>query len=124
MSTLEGLLSRSIGRIQVVGDSAEPIALQGQYLMSAPHVPTFSELLEHDGRPVVADLDGRVVFKRLRLTKRGGPIVLESLDAAGRHPPIIVSPEEARALGEKLKFWPVVGVLFDTSSKTIHREQR
>lgn len=113
-SALAKLLSGSIGTILVVGNSAEPVALEGQYLVSAPEVTTFRGLREHDGRPIVADLDGRIVFKRLRLPHRGGPIVLESLDAAGRHPPIVVYPEEGSALGEKLKFWPVIGVLFDT----------
>jgi len=117
LSTLE----QSRGLAQVVGQSAEPIALNGQYLILADSISDIGTLMAYDGRPVVVDVEGRILFKRLRLSNKTRPIVLESLDSAGRHPPVVITVTEAKLLGTKLKFSPVLGVLFDstkTKSKT------
>jgi hypothetical protein len=113
---LESAIAQSEGLVRVVGESAEPIALNGQYLISAPPIRNLRDLELHNGRPIVITMNGRTLFKRLRLTKGQGPIVLESLDAAGRYVPVVISAEEAHRLGDLLVFRPVLGVLFDSQS--------
>jgi len=98
---------------QVVGQSAEPVALDGQYLIIAPVIRTTRELLLFDGKPVVALTGERSLFKRLRVTSERGPVVLESLDASGRYPPIVINVDEPDSQMQA-SFRPVLGVLFDS----------
>ena len=121
LEPLNTLLSRSEGLARIIGESAEPIALGGQYLILAPQVQSRRDLEAHDGQPLVTDRDGRILFKRLRLGDEHGPIVLESLDAAGRYPPVVIPREEAAQLGQRLTFRPVIGVLFDSQSRPVSR---
>jgi len=121
MSGLNTLLARSEGLARIIGESAEPIALDGQYLMLEPPIKSRDDLNNHVGQPIVVDRNGRTLFKRLRLGNGNAPIVLESLDAAGRYPPVVISVEEAEQLGETLTFRPVIGVLFDSQSKRLSK---
>lgn len=101
----------ALGLVQVAGQSAEPLALDGQFLIIREELPDFSFLSSLDGRPVVAeDSDGMHYFKRLRLT--GGQIILESMDSGGDFEAVSLampgSPEKALS-----RIWPVAGVLFE-----------
>jgi hypothetical protein len=110
---LEQLLGDAVGLVSVVGNSAEPIALNGQFLILGPTLSSKNELASHSGKPVVVLKDGRPLFKRLRFTFGDGPLVLESLDAGGRHPPVVIPHEELSRANDNLSFRPVLGVLFD-----------
>jgi hypothetical protein len=96
----------------VVGQSAEPYALNGQYLIVKNPVMPQVALKSLQGRPVIAaDTDGNTYFKRLRRVT-GDRIVLESLDSSGTYGPVILSPPGGGAICLE-KVWPVVGVLFE-----------
>ena len=111
-AVLERLSGDALGLVEVMGQSAEPYALNGQYLiLKNPIMPQIAmEALQ--GRPVVAaDTDGNTYFKRLRCVT-GDRIVLESLDGSGTHGPVILSPPGCDAACLE-KVWPVAGVLFE-----------
>ena len=108
----------TLGLVEVVGRSAEPYALDGQYLfVSKPKGNEYLHMLE--GRPVIAgDLDGHRYFKRLRLTKEG--VVLESLDIGGDQGPVVLALPGAK--GNSLaSIWAVVGVLFELPGKKVQK---
>ncbi len=70
---------------QVSGRSAEPIALDGQFIMTQPIDMTAATVAQMDGRLVIAvDEDGVRYFKRFR--PHGAIIVLESLNPDGTSP--------------------------------------
>ena len=94
MGKLSSSLGQSPGIARAFGESAEPIALDGQFLILGPNIPGKNELSEYDGHPVVVEEHNWTLFKRLRLAA-GGLIVLESLNTAGRHSPITISATEA-----------------------------
>lgn len=106
-ASLDTLLAESEGLVRVVGESAEPIALDGQYLIIGKAIATKGLFKRFDGKPIVAVKSDDAIFKRLRLTKAG--VVLESIDISGRHPPIVLTDDEV--LG--IEFRPVIGVVFD-----------
>ena len=111
-AVLERLSGDALGLVEVMGQSAEPYALNGQYLiLKNPIMPQIAmEALQ--GRPVVAaDTDGNTYFKRLRCVT-GDRIVLESLDGSGTHGPVILSSPGCDAACLE-KVWPVAGVLFE-----------
>jgi len=105
----------ALGLIQVSGRSAEPLALDGQYLIIGQPIGAGNGLAAFAGRPVVAeDSDGAHYFKRLRILP-GNQVVLESLDSGGDYDPIILAPHGSA--GNALKrLWPVAGVLFELPS--------
>jgi len=107
LASLDALLAESEGLVRVVGESAEPIALDGQHLIIGKAIATKGLLPRFDGKPIVAVKSDDAIFKRLRLTKAG--IVLESIDISGRHPPVVLADDEL--LG--IEFRPVIGVVFD-----------
>ena len=112
-ASLKGFAKRSLGLVEVHGESAVPDALDGQYLIVADPVKPDDESLKlHDGHPVIAvDSDGYHYFKRLRRVAEHS-VVLESLDSGGVYPPVVLFPSNGRAPRLK-KVWPVVGVLFE-----------
>ena len=106
-ASLDALLAESEGLVRVVGESAEPIALDGQYLIIGKPITSTGLLQRFDGKPIVAAKSDDAIFKRLRLTKAG--IVLESIDISGRHRPVVLLDKELSGV----EFRPVIGVVFD-----------
>ena len=111
-AVLSHLSKDALGLVEVMGQSAEPYALNGQYLIVKNPITPQGAMTSLQGRPVIAtDTDGNTYFKRL-----GGVandrIVLESLDSSGTHSPVILlQPGEEGICLEKA--WPVAGVLFE-----------
>ncbi len=97
---------------QVQGRSAEPIALDGQFIITGP-AASGEAMLRYDGRSVVAlDANGTAYFKRLRLP--GGELaILESLNPDGTCPAELLSLAEDSPRSQLVQVRPVVGVLFE-----------
>jgi hypothetical protein len=111
-AVLTHLSANALGLVEVVGQSAEPYALNGQYLIVKSPLLAQEALGTLHGRPVIAiDTDGNTYFKRLYCVT-GDQIVLESLDSGGDYDPIVLSPSDDGANCLE-KVWPVVGVLFE-----------
>ena len=97
---------------EVDGRSAEPTALDGQFLVAGDALTTLRAIAPLDGRPVIAgDADGRHCFKRLRLAD-DSLVVLESLDMSGHEPPLVWSLEDTGRT-RLASICPVHGVLFE-----------
>lgn len=97
---------------KVSGRSAEPIALDGQFIMTQPITLTPAMLAEMDGRLAIAvDDSGARYFKRFR--RRGVIVVLESLNPDGTAPAEILSLEGELGLPRLTGLLEVVGVLFE-----------
>lgn len=108
---LSGLVADVLGLVEVVGQSAGPHALNGQYIIVGKQLSAADALKKLDGKPVIAsDMDDIRYFKRLRVGK--DRVVLESLDSGGEHAPVILSMPglESNCLKD---VWPVAGVLFE-----------
>ncbi|WP_085031568.1 hypothetical protein [Ensifer aridi] len=115
VSALSHLLSGKLGLLEIVGDSAEPIALHGQYIIVTDPLPINSTFTALAGKPVIVeDVRGHRYFKRLQTTNQGR-IVLESLDSSGEHGPIIMNPGDDDGADENVivRVWPVAGILFE-----------
>lgn len=99
---------------EVQGSSAEPIALDRQFLLAKqPSTNHAHSIRELDGRPVIAESsDGGAYFKRLRHIG-GGNVALESLDKAGREPLVLLSLDETGGSDYLVRVREVVGVVFD-----------
>jgi hypothetical protein len=100
---------------QVDGDSAVPVALDGQLLVVGKSVLSREELRKLDGAAVFATIEGsgsepERYFKRLRLA--GTVVVLESIETSGRFPPIVCSLKASPGLPMLVQVAPVKGVLF------------
>lgn len=114
-AAISALLPAAIGLVEVVGHSAQPLALNGQFLVLLPPVSSIAELTRLDGKPVIAmDSDGAQFFKRLRLMSPT-MVILESLDAGGLYPPHVLAISDGHAALSLKKVWPVCGVIFETS---------
>lgn len=113
-AVLTGAATDSLGLVEVMGQSAEPQALDGQYIIVGKQLPAADALKMLDGRAVIAaDTDGNRYFKRLRVGK--DRIVLESMDSGGDYGPIILAlPGQGPNCLERV--WPVAGVLFELPS--------
>ena len=97
---------------EVQGRSAEPIALEGQFLITRDATTTIEQVKALDGRPVVAiDEDGTRYFKRLRC--RGDIVVLESLNQGGTTAAELLSFNGTQGLPRLAQTLEVIGVLFD-----------
>lgn len=97
---------------EVQGRSAEPIALEGQFLITREATTTIEQVKALDGRPVVAfDEDGARYFKRLRC--RGNFAVLESLNQDGTTAAELLSFNGTQALPKLAQVLEVIGVLFE-----------
>ncbi len=114
-ATLSRLTSNALGLVKVDGQSAEPLALDGQYLIVNAELSTEDALKRLDGRPIIAaDTEDNRYFKRLFVTS-SDQIVLESLDNGGDYAPIVLSrPGQGSNCLERV--WPVAGVLFELPS--------
>ncbi len=101
---------------QVEGDSAVPVALDGQLLIIGAPVLEKERLRALDGTPVLATVESsggepERYFKRLRLA--GTVVVLESIETSGRFPPIVCSLTPSQTLPLLKDVAPVKGVLFE-----------
>jgi hypothetical protein len=97
---------------QVDGRSAEPIALDKQFLIT--HQVTFNaeSVMAFEGRLVIAiDEHGTRYFKRLRA--HGNIIVLESLNPDGTTPAELLSLDGTNKLPKLTGLLAVVGILFE-----------
>ena len=108
---INGIVTDALGLVEVMGQSAEPHALHGQYLILGKQVSAADALKRLDGKPVIAsDSDGNRYFKRLRVGK--DRVVLESLDSGGDYAPVILElPDSGSNCLHQV--WPVAGVLFE-----------
>jgi hypothetical protein len=96
----------------VKGRSAEPIALEGQFLITRPARLVGNAIHQLDKRLVVAiDKAGARYFKRLQL--KSPFVVLESLNPDGTTGPELLSLEPAQPFPELSELLEVVGVLFE-----------
>lgn len=112
-AAVSALLPAAIGLVEVVGHSAQPLALNGQFLVLLPPVSSIAELRHLDGKPVIAmDSDGAQFFKRLRVVSPT-MVILESLDAGGLYPPHVLTISDGGAAVSLTKVWPVCGVIFE-----------
>ncbi|WKB50830.1 ATP-binding protein [Eleftheria terrae] len=110
---VQAILTRCAGLVEVNGQSAQPLALDGQHILVGAQVKNRTELGRLDGLPVIAlDSDQRRYFKRLRLVS-GGLVILESLDGGGDYPPEVMwePGNEGKRVIEEV--WEVLGVLFE-----------
>jgi energy-coupling factor transporter ATP-binding protein EcfA2 len=110
-AAFSGLIANALGLVEVVGQSAEPHALHGQYIIVGKQLPALEAMNKLDGKPVIAsDSDDNRYFKRLRVGQ--DRVVLESMDSGGDYAPIILSmPGQQGHCLESV--WPVAGVLFE-----------
>jgi hypothetical protein len=113
-AVLSGLVVDTLGLVEVMGQSAEPRALNGQFLIVEKQISGAEALKNLDGKPVIAsDTDNHRYFKRLRVGK--DRIVLESMDSGGDYGPVILAlPGQGPNCLEQV--WPVAGVLFELPS--------
>jgi len=114
---IQQLLEACYGLVEVVGQSAQPIALSGQFLLigSALQHPSAAILRALDGKPVVAsDAQDVRYFKRLRVSPGDTEVViLESLDSSGEYGPEILGIPGSSSANALSTLWPVLGVLFE-----------
>jgi SOS-response transcriptional repressor LexA len=105
------ILGSAKGLVEVNGHSAEPRALDKQFLIIGDLVSFEDAERKFEGHPVIAeDFDQSRYFKRLRFGSN--EIILESLEIGGDFPPIVLA-KSPRALKHLEKIWPVLGVLFE-----------
>jgi hypothetical protein len=105
------VLSKAKGLVEVSGHSAEPQALERQFLIMGDPVSLKDAEKNLDGHPVIAeDCDQSRYFKRLRVESDN--IILESLEIGGDFPPILLAKTPS-SLKHLTKVWPVLGVLFE-----------
>ena len=99
---------------EVQGSSAEPIALDKQYLLAKPQrIDLGQALRELEGKPVIAeDSEDCAFFKRLRVLDSRS-VILESLDKSGSEAPVSLSTDPKRPGPLLARIREVVGVLFD-----------
>ena len=99
---------------EVQGSSAEPVALEHQYLLAKPARSDLAKALnELDGKPVIAeDSEDCAFFKRLRVIDTKS-VILESMDKTGSEGLVRLStdPEEPGPMLVGIR--EVVGVIFD-----------
>ncbi len=97
---------------KVDGRSAEPIALEGQFLITREKPSRGEAINKLDGRLIVGiDEDGARYFKRLRC--RGTIAILESLNPDGSTAAEVLSLDGSHSLPKIAEAIEVVGVLFE-----------
>jgi hypothetical protein len=97
---------------KVEGRSAEPIALEGQFLITRDKPVKADAIASLDGRLVVGiDENGARYFKRLRCHQR--IVVLESLNPDGLTAAEVLSLDGSYSLPKITEALEVVGVLFE-----------
>ncbi|MGE3450249.1 MAG: hypothetical protein AB7I06_02470 [Burkholderiales bacterium] len=109
------ILAKLLGNarlFQVKGRSAEPIALEGQFLITQQIPFSADAIAEVEGRLVIAvDENGARYFKRLR--RHAAIIVLESLNPDGTTPAELLSLDGSQGLPKLTGLLTVTGVLFE-----------
>jgi hypothetical protein len=111
LSVVHAML-RDAKLFQVDGRSAEPIALDGQFIMTQPIDMTSATIRQMAGRLVIAvDENGARYLKRFR--PQGGIVVLESLNPDGTAPAELLSFQGEQGLPKLAKLLEVVGILFE-----------
>jgi hypothetical protein len=99
---------------KVAGRSAEPVALDGQFIVTQPIAIT-AAISQLEGRLVIAvDENGGRYFKRFR--PHGNLIVLESLNPDGTTPAELLSFGGEEGLPKLTAMMEVVGILFELPS--------
>jgi hypothetical protein len=99
------------GLVEVSGHSAEPHALDKQFLIIGKPIALSLARSRLEGRPVIAeDSSGSRYFKRYR--GADSIVILESLEIGGDFAPIVLA-EKAGAIPHIVEIWPVLGVLFE-----------
>lgn len=113
-AALSHVLTGTMGLVEVVGDSAEPIALNKQFIIVKDPIAADASYASLIGRPVIAeDRDGQRYFKRLQVVANG-LVILESLDSSGEHGPVVLTSQASGIGGGTLtRVWPVAGILFE-----------
>lgn len=114
-SAITDVLNDCTGLVEVKGQSAQPLALNGQFLLLGREARSLPDLRRLDGRPVIAlDSEQHRFFKRLRLAG-GDLIILESLDGGGEYPPEVLwhESEDSQNRRTLTAVWAVLGVLFE-----------
>ncbi|MBK8209704.1 MAG: hypothetical protein IPK78_06730 [Rhodospirillales bacterium] len=110
-SAISSILSGAGGLVEVSGHSAEPMALDKQFLVIGNRVSLKDVEKKLNGRPVIAEAsDQNRFFKRLRVEPDN--VILESLEISGDFPPILLSKTPG-LLPHISGIWPVLGVLFE-----------
>ncbi len=111
-AVLARLTTNALGLVEVDGHSAEPYALDGQYIIIRKEIAAKEALKTLDGKPIIAgDSDNKRYFKRLRIVA-DDKVVLESLDTGGDYGPEVLSlPGKGMNCLERV--WPVAGILFE-----------
>jgi hypothetical protein len=111
-SAIASVLSRASGLVEISGHSAEPLALDKQFLIIGNPVSMKDAEKKLDGRPVIAEAsDHDRYFKRLRID--ANTIILESLEISGGFSPILLAKAPGLLLRHITNIWPVLGVLFE-----------
>ena len=110
-AAITAILSRAKGLVEVSGHSAEPQALDKQFLIIGEPLSPKNAETTLDGCPIIAeDSDQIRYFKRLRVESNN--IILESLEIGGDFPPILLA-KTTGLLKHLAQVWPVLGVLFE-----------
>lgn len=100
---------------QVEGRSAEPVALDGQYIITHPVSMTSAAFAQLEGRLVIAvDDAGARYLKRFR--PHGQLVILESLNPDGMTPAELLSFGGEQGLPKLTALMEVVGILFELPS--------
>jgi hypothetical protein len=99
------------GLVEVMGHSAEPHALDHQFLLIGNAIALDLARIQLEGLPVMAeDSSGSRYFKRYR--GAGSAVILESLEIGGDFGPIVLSSKPGTTPHLET-VWPVLGVLFE-----------
>ena len=107
---------------EIKGRSAEPYALDGQYLIVGKPETDFSNIDSMDGEFVLAiDSDGQNLFKRMRIHNKK-LISLESLDINGKEASLLFSSDESLGLPSIKQISHVKGVVFNLPANAVKKE--
>ena len=111
-ASIVGRLLDGAQLFEVRGRSAEPIALEGQFLITRSAISNIEHIARLSGRLVIAvDEDGTRYFKRMN--RCGRFAVLESLNPDGTTPAELLSFEGEDGVQRLVQVLEVVGVLFE-----------
>ena len=111
-AAITAIMSVAKGLVEVSGHSAEPLALDKQFLIIGDPMSLKDAEKNLDGRPVIAESsDSSRYFKRLRV--EANHIILESLEIGGDFQPVLLDKTPGLFLPNITSIWPVLGVLFE-----------